>query len=86
MAAQTLERRLVGQTGLEVTTLGLGGASLAGNYTPVPANLATVPGANSPTTPIADDIGDQSREFADRDIGSRCRFLRNHERADREYG
>ncbi len=40
MAAHSLDKRLVGQTGLEVTTLGLGGASLAGNYTPVPADQA----------------------------------------------
>ena len=35
-----LETRRVGRTDIEVTTLGLGGASLAGNYTPVPPEQA----------------------------------------------
>ena len=35
-----LEKRRVGRTDIEVTTLGLGGASLAGNYTPVPPEQA----------------------------------------------
>ena len=34
------ETRRVGQTGLSLTTLGLGCASLAGNYTPVPDDVA----------------------------------------------
>lgn len=36
----SLSTRQVGQTGLEVTTLGLGGASMAGMFTPVPADQA----------------------------------------------
>ncbi|WP_323013887.1 aldo/keto reductase [Devosia sp.] len=40
MTGKTFETRRVGQTDLFVTTLGLGGASLAGNYTPVPADQA----------------------------------------------
>lgn len=35
MTARTFEKRRVGQTGLEVTTLGLGGATLAGSFRPV---------------------------------------------------
>ena len=38
--AVRLEKRRVGRTDIEVTTLGLGGASLAGNYTPVPPEQA----------------------------------------------
>lgn len=40
MTGRTFETRRVGRTDLFVTTLGLGGASLAGNYTPVPADQA----------------------------------------------
>ena len=40
MTVQTFEKRRVGRTALEVTTLGLGGASLAGNYTSVPPEQA----------------------------------------------
>jgi D-threo-aldose 1-dehydrogenase len=40
MAAQRFEKRRVGQTDLEVTTLGLGGATLAGSFRPVPADQA----------------------------------------------
>jgi len=40
MTGRTFETRRVGRTDLCVTTLGLGGASLAGNYTPVPADQA----------------------------------------------
>lgn len=40
MTVQTFEKRRVGHTALEVTTLGLGGASLAGNYTSVPPEQA----------------------------------------------
>lgn len=40
MSAPKFETRRVGQTGLEVTTLGLGGASLAGNMRAVPAEQA----------------------------------------------
>lgn len=35
MTARTFEKRRIGQTDLEVTTLGLGGATLAGSYRPV---------------------------------------------------
>jgi len=38
--ARTLEKRRIGQTELEVTTLGLGGASLAGIFSAVPADQA----------------------------------------------
>jgi len=38
--ARTFEKRRVGQTALEVTTLGLGGASLAGIFSAVPAEQA----------------------------------------------
>jgi D-threo-aldose 1-dehydrogenase len=37
MSARSFEKRPVGRTDLMVTTLGLGGASLAGNYSAVPA-------------------------------------------------
>ena len=37
---RTFEKRRIGQTGLEVTTLGLGGASLAGIFSGVPADQA----------------------------------------------
>ena len=40
MAARIFEKRRVGQTGLEVTTLGLGCASLAGIFSAVPAEQA----------------------------------------------
>ena len=40
MAARKFEKRRVGQTELEVTTLGLGGASLAGIFSAVPAEQA----------------------------------------------
>jgi D-threo-aldose 1-dehydrogenase len=40
MAARAFEKRRVGQTDLEVTTLGLGAASLAGIFTAVPAEQA----------------------------------------------
>lgn len=40
MANRTFEKRRVGQTDLEVTTLGLGGASLAGIFTGVSAEQA----------------------------------------------
>lgn len=40
MAPRNLAKRRIGQTGLEVTTLGLGAASLAGIFTPVPADQA----------------------------------------------
>ena len=40
MTARTFEKRRVGQTALEVTTLGLGGASLAGIFTGVSADQA----------------------------------------------
>ena len=40
MTARTFEKRRVGQTALEITTLGLGGASLAGIFTGVPAEQA----------------------------------------------
>ena len=40
MAARAFEKRRIGHTDLEVTTLGLGGASLAGNYKPVSAEQA----------------------------------------------
>ncbi|MBJ3783945.1 aldo/keto reductase [Devosia sediminis] len=40
MASRTFEKRRVGQTDLEVTTLGLGGATLAGSWKPVPAEQA----------------------------------------------
>ncbi len=40
MGAHTFEKRRIGQTDLEVTTLGLGGASLAGIFTPVPSDQA----------------------------------------------
>ncbi|UJW86603.1 aldo/keto reductase [Devosia sp. SL43] len=40
MTARTFEKRRVGQTALEVTTLGLGGASLAGIFSAVPADQA----------------------------------------------
>ncbi|MET3924906.1 aldo/keto reductase [Devosia sp. 2618] len=40
MAARTFEKRRVGRTDLEVTTLGLGGASLAGIFNGVPADQA----------------------------------------------
>lgn len=40
MGMRTLEKRRIGQTDLEVTTLGLGGASLAGVFTPVPSDQA----------------------------------------------
>ena len=38
--ASTLEKRRIGQTDLEITTLGLGGASLAGIFAAVPADQA----------------------------------------------
>ncbi|MGV8833043.1 MAG: aldo/keto reductase [Devosia sp.] len=38
--ARTFEKRRVGQTSLEITTLGLGGASLAGIFSAVPADQA----------------------------------------------
>jgi D-threo-aldose 1-dehydrogenase len=37
---RTFEKRRIGNTALEVTTLGLGGASLAGIFAPVPAEQA----------------------------------------------
>jgi Predicted oxidoreductases (related to aryl-alcohol dehydrogenases) len=40
MHGRTFERRRVGETGLEVTALGLGGASLAGIFSAVPADQA----------------------------------------------
>lgn len=40
MSARSFEKRPVGRTNLMVTTLGLGGASLAGNYSGVPAEQA----------------------------------------------
>jgi len=40
MTVQTFEKRRIGRTGLEVTTLGLGAASLAGNGSAVPTDLA----------------------------------------------
>lgn len=40
MAAHKFEKRRVGRTDLEVTTLGLGGASLAGIFSAVPAEQA----------------------------------------------
>lgn len=40
MAARSFEKRRIGQTDLEVTTLGLGGATLAGIFSPVPADQA----------------------------------------------
>jgi D-threo-aldose 1-dehydrogenase len=40
MTARTFETRRVGQTDLEVTTLGLGGATLAGSFSPVSAEQA----------------------------------------------
>lgn len=40
MTARTFEKRRVGQTSLEVTTLGLGGATLAGIFAGVPASQA----------------------------------------------
>ena len=40
MTARTFEKRRVGQTALEITTLGLGGASLAGIFSGVPAEQA----------------------------------------------
>lgn len=40
MTARTFEKRRVGQTALEVTTLGLGGASLAGIFSAVSADQA----------------------------------------------
>lgn len=39
-AASVFARRRIGQTGLEITTLGLGGATLAGNFTAVPDDQA----------------------------------------------
>ena len=52
MTARTFEKRRVGQTDLEVTTLGLGGASLAGNYTSVPADQARATIAHALTAGI----------------------------------
>ncbi|SMQ66429.1 D-threo-aldose 1-dehydrogenase [Devosia lucknowensis] len=40
MAGRGFEKRQVGKTGLEVTTLGLGGASLAGIFSAVPSDQA----------------------------------------------
>lgn len=40
MTARTFEKRRIGSTDLEVTTLGLGGASLAGIFSAVPAEQA----------------------------------------------
>ncbi|QQR34692.1 aldo/keto reductase [Devosia oryziradicis] len=40
MTARTFEKRRVGRTDLQVTTLGLGGASLAGIFSAVPAEQA----------------------------------------------
>ncbi|HEV7345163.1 MAG TPA: aldo/keto reductase [Devosia sp.] len=40
MTARAFEKRRIGQTELEVTTLGLGGASLAGIFSAVPAEQA----------------------------------------------
>lgn len=40
MTARNFEKRRIGRTDLEVTTLGLGGASLAGIFTGVPAEQA----------------------------------------------
>jgi D-threo-aldose 1-dehydrogenase len=40
MTARSFEKRRVGQTELEVTTLGLGGATLAGSFRPVSAEQA----------------------------------------------
>ncbi|WP_108396446.1 aldo/keto reductase [Devosia submarina] len=40
MTARTFEKRRVGQTDLEVTTLGLGGATLAGSFSAVSAEQA----------------------------------------------
>lgn len=40
MTARTFEKRRIGRTHLEVTTLGLGGASLAGIFSAVPAEQA----------------------------------------------
>ncbi|KFC69159.1 Aldo/keto reductase precursor [Devosia sp. LC5] len=40
MTARIIEKRQIGRTGLEITTLGLGCASLAGIFTDVPADQA----------------------------------------------
>jgi D-threo-aldose 1-dehydrogenase len=40
MTARIIEKRQIGKTGLEITTLGLGCASLAGIFTDVPADQA----------------------------------------------
>lgn len=40
MNGRSLEKRRIGRTDLEVTTLGLGGATLAGIFNPVPADQA----------------------------------------------
>ena len=40
MGLRRLEKRRIGQTDLEITTLGLGSASLAGIFTPVPSDQA----------------------------------------------
>ena len=40
MSQQRLEKRRIGQTDLEVTSLGLGGATLAGIFNPVPSDQA----------------------------------------------
>jgi D-threo-aldose 1-dehydrogenase len=40
MTARTFEKRRIGRTDIEVTTLGLGGASLAGIFSAVPAEQA----------------------------------------------
>ena len=40
MTARHFEKRRIAKTGLEITTLGLGGASLAGIFSAVPADQA----------------------------------------------
>lgn len=47
MTARPFEKRRIGMTDLEVTTLGLGGASLAGIFTPVPEDQARATGRHA---------------------------------------